>query len=506
MKILVWLSWWVDSAVAAYLLKQQWHEVVWWFMKNYLDEENPNCTTRQDSEVAIKVAKFLGIEILAFDFIQEYEDRIIKYIYDGYKKGITPNPDILCNNLVKFDLFLEEALKLGFDKVATGHYARIGCDDEIYKLLRWVDYNKDQSYFLSGLNQYQLSKAIFPIGELDKNEVRKIAKEIWLPNADRKDSQGLCFVWNIPMKEFLKKRLPEKKWDILLEDWEKVGEHNWAYFFTIWQSRWLDINIKAYVVWVDVDENIVYVSYDRNVESLEKKRIEINDLHWIWETIAPLTKGGTGGSKYISYNPKLKEKARELRNNQTKAEKKIWYEFLSTYNYKFQRQKPIDSYIVDFFCNSLKLVIEVDWDTHWSKSEIEYDKTRTKKLESLWFKVIRIKNDDVYNNFSAVCEKIMLVVEEILSGWGWTQPPLPPLQRGAIQESLEKNRDVCLKSLQDTPLSAKIRYRQEPQEWILVYKDNKIFFEFNEKVWGVAPGQSLVIYNLDECLGGGVIV
>jgi tRNA-specific 2-thiouridylase len=284
-KILIWLSGWVDSAIATYLLKKQWYHITAGFMKNYIDEENPNCSTYQDAKEAIKVAEFLWIEIISFDLRQEYEEKIIKYIYDWYQKWITPNPDILCNNLIKFDVFLEKALKLGFDWIATGHYARIvpildngGIG---YKLLRGVDYNKDQSYFLSWLNQYQLSKTLFPIGDMTKNEVRELAKKIWLPNFDRPDSQWLCFVWNVPMREFLKKRLAVKKGDIVLLDGTKVWEHDWAYFFTIWQSRGLNINKKAYVVKTDVEKNLVYVSYKKLEKELISKEIFISDRHWI---------------------------------------------------------------------------------------------------------------------------------------------------------------------------------------------------------------------------------
>ena len=304
-KILVWLSGWVDSAVAAYLLQQQWYEVVGWFMKNYVSDTG-NCTTYSDAEEAIKVAKFLWIEIISFDLQKEYNEKIIEYIYDGYQKWITPNPDVLCNSLIKFDVFLDKALELGFDAIATGHYARIKqvesrkskvesnlsskkkksdfTDLELYKpyrLLRGVDYNKDQSYFLSWLNQFQLSKSLFPLGEMTKPEIRMLAKKIWLPNAERKDSQWLCFIGNIPMKEFLKKRLPIKPWDIVLLDGTKVGEHEWAYFFTIGQSRGLDINKKAYVVAIDIKKNLVIVSYDKQEPQLIKKEIIVEWRHRI---------------------------------------------------------------------------------------------------------------------------------------------------------------------------------------------------------------------------------
>lgn len=310
-RVLVGLSWGVDSAIAAYLLKEQWYEVVGWFMKNYISDTG-NCTTYDDAQEAIKVADFLWIPLLSFDLQKEYNEKIIEYIYDGYEKWITPNPDILCNSLIKFDVFLQKAIALWFDYIATGHYARIEqveshlsskegkskaksrlssekgksdlTDFELYghyRLLRWVDYNKDQSYFLSGLNQRQLSKSLFPLGDMTKPEVRALAKKIQLPNAQRKDSQWLCFIGNIPMKEFLKKKLPIKKGDIVLVDGSKVGEHEGAYFFTIGQSRGLDINKKAYVVSIDVKKNLVIVSYDKQEPQLTKKEISIEGWHWI---------------------------------------------------------------------------------------------------------------------------------------------------------------------------------------------------------------------------------
>lgn len=324
-RVLVGLSGGVDSAVSAYLLKEQGYDVVAWFMKNYADESNPNCHTREDRNTAIQVAQHLGIQdFMIFDFRQAYEERIINYIYEWYKAWITPNPDILCNNLVKFDLFLAKAMSYGFDYIATGHYARISPiivneakrneesyktkdpsplaqDDTTFQLLRWVDHNKDQSYFLSGLNQYQLSKSLFPVGELTKPEVRAIAKKIWLPNADRKDSQWLCFIGNVPMREFLKKKLPIQKWDIILDHEKKVGEHDGARFWTIGQSRGLDINIKAYVTSIDVTNNIVHVSYERENPDLLHPQAQCRQWHWIndrWWNEARKTKNITVKIRY----------------------------------------------------------------------------------------------------------------------------------------------------------------------------------------------------------------
>ncbi len=289
MRILVGLSGGVDSAVAAYLLKQQWHDVVGWFMKNYVSETG-NCTTYEDAEEAIKVANFLWIELLAFDLQKEYQERIIDYIFEWYKRGVTPNPDVLCNSLIKFDVFLEKALAQWFDKIAMGHYATIIYNEECiinnkkgwYHLVRGVDYNKDQTYFLAWLNQFQLSKSIFPLGVLKKEEVRTIACEIGLPNAARKDSQGLCFIWNVPIKTFLMQRFPKKTWDIKTLDGKTVWHHDGAYFFTIGQKQGLGLNFKAYVYRIDVENNIVYV-WDKDIEELQTKQIIVKDWHRIAE-------------------------------------------------------------------------------------------------------------------------------------------------------------------------------------------------------------------------------
>jgi len=260
-KVLLWLSGWVDSAVAGYLLKEKWYDVTAWFMINYISDDD-SCSTKIDLEEAKKVAKFLDIPFFTFDFVKEYNNKIVKYIYDWYKSWITPNPDVLCNSLVKFWLFLDEAIELWFDYVATGHYARIVRDKNNNILLKkWLDPNKDQSYFLSGLNRYQLEHSLFPIWELEKSEVRKIAKKINLPNADRKDSQWICFIWKVWMKEFLSKKIKSKTWDILDTKWNIIWQHNWAFSYTIWQRR--GINIwgwpALFVVSKDIKNNTITV-------------------------------------------------------------------------------------------------------------------------------------------------------------------------------------------------------------------------------------------------------
>lgn len=294
-KVLVWMSWGVDSAIAAYLLQQQGYDVVAGFMKNYVSDSG-NCTTYSDAEEAIKVSKFLWIEILSFDLQKEYNEKIIEYIYNGYQQGITPNPDVLCNSLIKFDVFLQKALELWFDCIATGHYARIQnveCKVQNvdlknnskvwtlnYKLLRWIDYNKDQSYFLAGLNQFQLSKSLFPIWWYTKPEIRVLAKKIWLPNAARKDSQWLCFIGNIPIKDFLLKKLPKKEGNIVNTEGKVVGKHEWAYFFTIGQRHGLSLPFKAYVIKTDVKNNIVVVG-EKEDKALFGKTITTTGRHRI---------------------------------------------------------------------------------------------------------------------------------------------------------------------------------------------------------------------------------
>lgn len=280
-KVLIWLSGWVDSAVTAHLLLQQWYDVIAGFMKNYSEPNNPHCTTRIDRDMAIKVAEHLGIKtFIIFDFRKEYQERIIDYIYEWYQKWLTPNPDVFCNNLIKFDLFLKQAIKLWCDYVATWHYAIL----KDKKLYRGIDKTKDQSYFLSRLSQHQLDHALLPLGEYNKSEIRQIAKDINLPNADRPDSQWLCFIGDIPMMEFLKRKLPEKKWDIIDSTWKKVWTHNWARFYTLGQRHQLFLPFRAYVTAIDVTKNIITVG-EKNDEKLLSDTVSVTDRVWTWEHV-----------------------------------------------------------------------------------------------------------------------------------------------------------------------------------------------------------------------------
>ncbi|MBB1542293.1 MAG: tRNA 2-thiouridine(34) synthase MnmA [Flavobacteriaceae bacterium] len=331
MRIVVGLSGGVDSSVAAYLLKQQGHEVIGLFMRNWNDASvtlEDECPWVEDSNDALLVAQKLGIPFQVIDMSELYKERIVDYMFSEYEKGRTPNPDILCNREVKFDVFLQTALSLGADKVATGHYARVSSfvdetGEEIYQLLTGKDNNKDQSYFLCQLNQNQLSKALFPIGKLTKPEVREIAREIGLVTADKKDSQGLCFIGKVSLPTFLQQQLIPKEGEIVeifsdykefhkekpvfetkldelkylskkikyqKEDGKVIGKHQGAQFFTIGQSKGLGIGghkESCFIIDRDMENNILFVGEGKNFPGLYRKALKINnnEVHWVREDL-----------------------------------------------------------------------------------------------------------------------------------------------------------------------------------------------------------------------------
>lgn len=331
MRIVVGLSGGVDSSVATYLLKQQGHEVIGLFMRNWNDASvtlEDECPWVEDSNDALLVAQKLGIPFQVIDMSELYKERIVDYMFSEYEKGRTPNPDILCNREVKFDVFLQTALSLGADKVATGHYARVSSfvderGKEIYQLLAGKDNNKDQSYFLCQLNQNQLSKALFPIGELTKPEVREIAREIGLVTADKKDSQGLCFIGKVSLPTFLQQQLIPKEGEIVeifsdykefhkekpvfetkldelkylskkikyqKEDGKVIGKHQGAQFFTIGQSKGLGIGghkESCFIIDRDMENNILFVGEGKNFLGLYRKALKINndEVHWVREDL-----------------------------------------------------------------------------------------------------------------------------------------------------------------------------------------------------------------------------
>jgi tRNA-specific 2-thiouridylase len=241
-KIIVGLSGGVDSSVSAYLLKQQGYDVTGIFMQNWEDDDNSEyCTIKEDSMDAIAVADCLGIDIEIINFATEYKDQVFKYFLDEYQNGRTPNPDILCNSEIKFKAFLSHAINIGAEFIATGHYVNKIQDHSTYQLAKALDANKDQSYFLYRLNQYQISHSLFPLGNLEKPMVREIASKINLPNAQKKDSTGICFIGKRPFREFLKRYMPLAPGKMLTPNGKIVGEHIGLMYYTIGQRKGLGI-------------------------------------------------------------------------------------------------------------------------------------------------------------------------------------------------------------------------------------------------------------------------
>ncbi|HKL36436.1 MAG TPA: tRNA 2-thiouridine(34) synthase MnmA [Salegentibacter sp.] len=342
-KVVVGLSGGVDSSVSAYLLQQQGYEVIGLFMKNWHDDSvtiSDECPWLDDSNDAMMVADKLGIPFQTVDLSEQYKERIVDYMFNEYERGRTPNPDVLCNREIKFDVFMKIALSLGADYVATGHYCRKGEIEKdgktIYQLLSGKDNNKDQSYFLCQLTQEQLSKTLFPIGELQKSEVRKIASEQHLVTANKKDSQGLCFIGKVRLPDFLQQKLqpkegkiieieaekdlyssetPEfsnkkeeleflaKKYEYDTEDGQVVGKHQGAHYFTKGQRKGLAVGgtpEPLFVIDTDVVDNVIYTGQGKNHPGIYRKGLFINkdEVHWVRKDLA------------ISTDDTLKVKAR----------------------------------------------------------------------------------------------------------------------------------------------------------------------------------------------------
>ncbi len=300
MKVLVGLSGGVDSAVAAYLLKKSGYGVTACFMRNwdslanndYLGNPNINnsqCPQEKDYDDAVNVAKKLGIELLRIDFVKEYWDDVFSYLIREYEVGRTPNPDIFCNKYIKFDAFLKFAKEKGFDMIAMGHYAKRVDKDGVAYLCKSYDQNKDQTYFLSQISQEQLAFSLFPLGDIDKSEVRKIAHELDLEIADKKDSTGVCFIGERNFKEFLKNYIPAKKGNIVDIDSSKViGTHEGVMYYTIGQRKGLGIggiaNTEAkgwFVVKKDIKKNILYVASGSENDRLNSDSCYVTNLNFI---------------------------------------------------------------------------------------------------------------------------------------------------------------------------------------------------------------------------------
>ncbi len=293
-KILVAMSGGVDSSVAALLLKQQGHEVHGAYMKNWINEDEilGDCPWQQDIEDASAVAEALDIPFRVVNLMEDYQERIVKYLLDGYRSGITPNPDVMCNREIKFGVFLDYALDNGFESVATGHYAQLSSEHP-NRILEGADPNKDQTYFLALMKPEQVKRAVFPIGHLLKPELRALAKEAKLPNAEKKDSQGICFIGNIKMQDFLRQYVPDHPGPIIRADDNKtLGEHKGLHYFTIGQRRGIGVpsntdNKNYVVVGKDGERNALLVSFEStDAPGLYAKRCTISELSYTGSPIA----------------------------------------------------------------------------------------------------------------------------------------------------------------------------------------------------------------------------
>ncbi len=293
--IVVGMSGGVDSSVTALLLKQQGYEVIGLFMKNWEDDDNDEyCSSRQDLLDAVSVADTIGIHIEAVNFASEYKERVFSYFLREYQAGRTPNPDILCNSEIKFKAFLDHAIQLGADTIATGHYAQVREVDGLFQLLKASDASKDQSYFLYRLNQAQLSQAIFPLGKLLKSQVRAIAEQHGLPNYAKRDSTGICFIGERPFREFLNRYLPTQPGEMRTPDGKIVGQHIGLSFYTIGQRQGLGIGGAKeasgepwFVSGKDMANNRLIVVQGHDHAALLSNRLAALDSHWISGT-APL--------------------------------------------------------------------------------------------------------------------------------------------------------------------------------------------------------------------------
>ncbi|MFD2516762.1 tRNA 2-thiouridine(34) synthase MnmA [Salinimicrobium flavum] len=351
-RVVVGLSGGVDSSVAAYLLKEQGYEVIGLFMKNWHDDSvtiSKECPWLDDSNDAMLVADKLGIPFQTVDLSEEYRERIVDYMFNEYEKGRTPNPDVLCNREIKFDVFMKIALSLGADFVATGHYCRKGETvvegETVYRLLAGKDQNKDQSYFLCQLSQDQLSKTLFPIGELQKSEVRKIAAEQALVTAEKKDSQGLCFIGKVRLPEFLQQKLQpkegaiveisasEEKYSTLIPDFTNkqeeldflsrkytyepsegkiVGRHQGAHYFTKGQRKGLAVGgtpEPLFVIETDVETNVIYTGQGKDHPGIYRRALLVSreETHWVRPDLQPEVGAEMKVQARIRYRQPLQE-------------------------------------------------------------------------------------------------------------------------------------------------------------------------------------------------------
>lgn len=309
-RVVVGMSGGVDSSVAALLLKQQGYDVIGIFMKNWDDtDENGVCTATEDYNDVIRVCNQIGIPYYAVNFEKQYWDKVFTYFLAEYRAGRTPNPDVMCNKEIKFKAFLEHAMNLGADYLATGHYARVEYRDGEYKMLRGLDENKDQTYFLNQLSQEQISKVMFPIGNLEKAKVREIAKEAGLATAAKKDSTGICFIGERNFKEFLGQYLPAQPGNMETFDGEVKGKHEGLMYHTIGQRHGLGIGGSGepwFAIGKDLKRNVLYVGQGFHNEKLYSDSIIATDVSWVSDQEKPVEFSCTAKFRYRQEDHKVK--------------------------------------------------------------------------------------------------------------------------------------------------------------------------------------------------------
>ncbi|WP_018150440.1 tRNA 2-thiouridine(34) synthase MnmA [Leeia oryzae] len=330
-KIIVGMSGGVDSSVTAWVLKQQGHEVHGIFMQNWEDDNDDEyCSIKEDSRDAIAVADVVGIDIDLVNFAKEYKDRVFAYFLKEYEAGRTPNPDVLCNAEIKFKAFLDHAIEQGADYIATGHYAQIVHEADVSRLLKGVDPSKDQSYFLYRLQQHQLRRALMPLGGMHKTEVRKIAAEIGLPNATKKDSTGICFIGERPFRDFLNRYLPKTPGPMKTPEGRKVGEHMGLMYYTLGQRKGLGIGgdktgdgTPWFVAAKDLEENTLIVVQGHDHPLLLSHELTAGDLSW---TVAPPAVGEplTAKTRYRQQDAACKIVSMENGTMKVKFEQAQW--------------------------------------------------------------------------------------------------------------------------------------------------------------------------------------
>ncbi len=287
MRIVVGMSGGVDSSLSALLLKRQGHEVIGVFMNNWEEEDDAGiCTSERDWSDVRRVCDKIGIPYYSVNFARQYRERVFEHFLNEYRRGRTPNPDVLCNREIKFSAFLDFAEKLGADKLATGHFARIGFDGSEYSLLRAADENKDQTYFLYMISQRALSKAVFPVGDLSKAEIRDLARSAGLPVSEKRDSTGICFIGERNFREFLSRYLPAQPGDIVTEDGTVVGKHQGLLYYTLGQRRGLGIGGSGdgrrwFVVEKDLPRNRLVVEQGEDSPRLFSREATGSNLHWL---------------------------------------------------------------------------------------------------------------------------------------------------------------------------------------------------------------------------------